>query len=439
MNIGIFKTIIFFIIVIYIVTYINKNFVEIFDVIQDNTKKNLTTYPQYIYIYIPLMFFIASKANLFQYADGFFELYIQKMGNSVNNHKTSYSKASYFIGIITIISIYIFALLSTASACALGNEDVVIYSSICLLMYFYFKFKNIIGLKEVYTELLIYLGYAIGLLIGYGSMLSTFIYIIEHMVVNKDINFFSNIGPIVFAIPFIYYLVGEKENLIKIDNLSFKLKSFGYIALFSVLMGVISFLFLKSINFMFNTIKKSKFNNLYVIGFGFILAFILKKNGFISLKPSQQYINEEFQASINREKLKKLEEENNYDELEKLKKLENQGKFNTDNKFNLTFLLTRLVNCATGLSAGLIGGFIIPSITIGCMFGSVLSEYTNVSQKNLMFLGMIAFLSPFLGTPITSALLVNKISNQKYDLLPLSIAVSFISYFTYTLLKKRFF
>ena len=233
--------------------------------------------------------------------------------------------------------------------------------------------------------------------------------------------------------------MGEKENLIKIDNLSFKLKSFGYIALFSVLMGVISFLFLNSINFMFNTIKKSKFNNLYVIGFGFILAFILKKNGFISLKPSQQYINEEFQASINREKLKKLEEDNNYDELEKLKKLENQGKFNTDNKFNLTFLLTRLVNCATGLSAGLIGGFIIPSITIGCMFGSVLSEYTNVSQKNLMFLGMIAFLSPFLGTPITSALLVNKISNQKYDLLPLSIAVSFISYFTYTLLKKRFF
>jgi H+/Cl- antiporter ClcA len=306
-------------------------------------------------------------------------------------------------------------------------------------MYFYFKFKNIIGLKEIYTELLIYLGYAIGLLIGYGSMLSTFIYIIEHMVVNKDINFFSNIGPIVFAIPFIYYLVGEKENLIKIDKLSFKIKSFGYIALFSVLMGVISFLFLKSINFMFNTIKKSKFNNLYVIGFGFILACILKKNGFISLRPSQQYINEEFQASINREKLKKLEEENNYDELEKLKKLENEGKFNTDNKFNLTFLLTRLVNCATGLSAGLIGGFIIPSITIGCVFGSVLSEYTNVSQKNLMFLGMIAFLSPFLGTPITSALLVNKISNQKYDSLPLSISVSFISYFTYTLLKKRFF
>jgi H+/Cl- antiporter ClcA len=190
---------------------------------------------------------------------------------------------------------------------------------------------------------------------------------------------------------------------------------------------------------MFNTIKKSKFNNLYVIGFGFILACILKKNGFISLRPSQQYINEEFQASINREKLKKLEEENNYDELEKLKKLENEGKFNTDNKFNLTFLLTRLVNCATGLSAGLIGGFIIPSITIGCVFGSVLSEYTNVSQKNLMFLGMIAFLSPFLGTPITSALLVNKISNQKYDSLPLSISVSFISYFTYTLLKKRFF
>ena len=439
MNVNIIKTIIFFIIAIYIITYTNKHFVEIFDVVQENTKKNLTMYPQYIYIYVPLIFFIASKAILFQYADGFFEVNIANDSDSVNNHKTAYSKTSHFVGIVSIIAIYIFSLLSTASGSALGDEDVVIYSSICLLMYFYFKVKNILGLKEIFTELIIYLGYAIGLMIAYGSMLSAFFYTIEHMVVNKDINFFSNFGPMVFAIPYIYYLTGEKKNLIKIDNLSFNFKSFGYIALFSVLMGAISFGFFKSIIVMFNAIKTSKFNNLYVIGFGFILAFIIKKIGFISLHPSQYAMNEAFQVVINQEKLKKLEEEKKYDELEKLKKLENEGKFNTENKFNLTFLLARLVNCATGLSAGLTGGLIIPSVTIGCGFGSVLSEYTNVSKQNLMFLGMIAFLSPFLGTPITSALLVNKISNQKYDTLPLSIAVSFISYFTYTLLKKRFF
>ena len=179
-----------------------------------NTKKNLTEYSKYIFIYVPIMFWIASKAKYFQLADGFFELYIKKMIDSVNNHENAYSKTNYFTGGISNIAIYIFSLLATASGAALGDEGVIIYSSICLLLYFYFKFKNILGLQDVYTELIIYLGYAIGFTITYGSMISTFFYILEHMVINKDINFFSNFGVMLCAIPFIYYLVGEKDNLI---------------------------------------------------------------------------------------------------------------------------------------------------------------------------------------------------------------------------------
>ena len=438
LDMKIFTTIVFFIIAIFIIVHMNETFFNVFDVVQMNTKRNLIDYSKYIFIYVPIMFWIASKSKYFQLADGFFELYIKKMIDSVNNHEHAYSKTNYFAGGISNIAIYIFSLLSAASGAALGDEGVIIYSSICLLLYFYFKSKNILGLKEVYTELIIYLGYAIGFTITYGSMISTFFYILEHMVINKDINFFSNFGIMVCAIPFIYYLVGEKDNLIKIDTLSFKLQNFGYTGLFSILMGIISFGFFKSINLMFNHVKNSKFNNLYVIGFGFLLAFIIKKLGFLTMGVGESAINEGFQAVINQQKLKQLEKEQKYDELEKLKKLEKEGKFDTTNRFNAYSVFGRMVNCIISISSGLTGGLVIPTMTIGCGLGSVLSKYSPIPQENLMYLGMTSFLSPFLDAPITSALVINKISNQSSHTLPLSLCVSFISYFTYTFLNKKF-
>ena len=433
----IFTTIIFFIIAIYIIIRMNNTFFDIYDVVQMNTKQNLINYSKYIFIYVPIMFYIASKAKYFQLADGFFELYITKMIQSVNSHKNAYYKTDYFIGAISNIAIYIFSLLAIASGAAIGDEGVIIYSSVCLLLYFYFKTKNTLGLKEVYTELIIYLGYAIGFTITYGSMISTFFYILEHMLINKDINFFSNFGVMVCAIPFIYYLVGEKDNLIKIGKLSFQLKNFGYIGLFSVIMGVLSFGFFKSIDFIFNYVKTSKFNDLYVILFGFIVAFIIKKLGFLSMGIGESAINEGFQAVANNDKLKQLEKEKKYEEVEKLKKLEKEGKFDTTSRFNIYSVVGRMVNTNVSISSGLTGGLIIPGMTIGCGIGSVLSEYIPIPQQNLMYLGMTAFLSPFLDAPITSALVINKISNQSYDTLPLSLCVSFISYFTYTFLKNK--
>ena len=438
LDIKIFKTIIFFIIAIFIIVHINETFFDTYDVIQTNTKKNLINYSQYIFIYVPIIFWVASKAKYFQLADGFFELYINKMLTSVNNHENAYSKTNYFVGGLSTIAIYIFSLLTTASGAALGDEGVIVYSSICLLLYFYFKSKNVLGLKDVYTELIIYLGYAIGFTITYGSMISTFFYILEHMVINKDINFFSNFGIMVCAIPFIYYLVGEKDNLIKIDKLSFQFKNFGYIAMFAILMGFISFGFFKSINVIFNHVNASKFNNLYVIVFGFILAFIIKKLGFLTMGVGESAINEGFQAVKNQEILKQLEKEQKYDELEKLKKLEKEGKFDTINRFNIYSVFGRIVNCIISISSGLTGGLIVPTMTIGCGLGSILSKYTPIPQKNIMYLGMTSFLSPFLDAPITSALVINKISNQTYETLPLSLCVSFISYFTYKFLTNKF-
>jgi hypothetical protein len=101
----IFTTIVFFIIAIFIIVHMNQTFFNIFDVIQTNTKQNLIHYPQYTFIYVPLMFWIASKASYFKLDGGFFELYIKKMIDSVNNHKNAYSKTNYFVGGMSNIAI----------------------------------------------------------------------------------------------------------------------------------------------------------------------------------------------------------------------------------------------------------------------------------------------------------------------------------------------
>ena len=434
------KTIIFLIVSIYIVVNMNKPFFHIYEHILTNTKEILTNYSQYIYVYVPLLFWFASKAKEFKYTDGYFELYINKMLKSVTDRENYYSKTHFFHGALSNIAIYIFSLLAVASGAGLGDEGVIIYSSVCLMLYFYFKIKDVLGLHNIYTELLIYIGYAIGFTVIFGSAITTFFYILENMLAYKDANFFSNFGVMLCAIPFINYLVNEEEHPIKIDEITFGFENIGYVILFSVVLGIISFLILKNIHFLFTFIKNSNLSNLYVIGFGFLLAFMIKKIGFSSMSFGLSEINEGFQAVINKQKMKKLEENKQYEELDELKKLEKEGKFDTQDRFGIYGLLGRIISVIISIASGLTGGLVIPALTIGCGLGSVVSKYTNakIDQYELMFLGMVGLVSSFLNAPITSAVLLNKICNQPYRSIPSSLGVSFISYFTCRFLQSRF-
>jgi H+/Cl- antiporter ClcA len=414
----------------------NKHFFHIYEDILKNTGEILTNYKKYIYLYVPVLFWVASKAKYFKYTDGYFELYISKMLESVTEHKNYYSKTPFFHGALSNIAIYIFSLLAVASGAGLGDEGVIIYSSISLLLYFYFKTKDILGINNVYTEVIIYLGYAIGFTIIFGSAIVTLFYILETMFHYKDANFFSNFGIMICAIPFIKFLIGKQENPIKIDKITFSYNNVGYILLFAILMGILSFVILKNIYFLFTFIKDSKFNNLYVVAFGFLLAFMIKRIGFSSMSFGLSEINEGFQATINKEKIKKLEEDKNYYQLDKLKQLEKEGKFDTTDRFSVYGILGRIISVIISISAGLTGGLLIPALTIGCGIGSLLSKYTNIDQHKLMFLGMVALVSSFLNAPITSAILINKLCNQPYDSIPLSLGVSLISYFTYRFLRN---
>jgi H+/Cl- antiporter ClcA len=419
------KTIIFFIVLIYFIVHLNKYFFDIYGVVQRNTKKILLDHNKVFYIYIPIVFLIASTARYFYHSSGIYELYIKHAFSSLDEHKKYFNDSSLFSGGISILAIYIYSLIAVASEAGVADEGMIIYTSISILIYFYFKLKPVLGLKEIYTEIIIYLGFAVGFTIVYGSMISTFIYVIETMLVNKDMNFFSNFGIMVCAIPFIKYLVGDKESFIKVEKLTFDIKYYGFIALFSVILGIIAFLFFNAIIFLLNYIKKSKYNNFIILGFGFILAFIIKQLGFLTFGIGEDAITNAFNHNSDKE------------ELEKEKNKDNE-KINKITKFSEYNVIGRIVNCIISVGCGLTGGILVPAMTIGCGLGSVLSKYTSMDQKNLMYLGITAFLSPFLRAPVTSAVVINRISNQPYSSLPVSLGASFISYLTYNFMNKKF-
>jgi H+/Cl- antiporter ClcA len=457
----IIKTIIFFIVLIYFIVHINKYFFNIYGIVQNKSKDILTNYSKYFHIYIIILFFIASTARYFYHSSGLFDLYINNSLQSLNHHTKFFNDNSFFAGGLSIIAIYIFSLLAVASEAGVADEGMIIYTSISILLFAYFKFKSIFNLKDVYTEIIIYLGIAVGFTIIYSSIISTFVYIIETMLINKDQHFFSNFGVMVCAIPFIDFLVGDKHSFMQLEKLYFDSKQYGFIALFSFILGIISLLFYKSILSLYNFIKKSKYSNLFILGFGLILSFIIKKLGFLTFGIGEEAITNAFESVKEKEKLKKEKQdlqakenqmkskqgseqthETNQEQSQE-KKINKQIEKDTKNiekitVFNEYTVLGRIVNCIISVGCGLTGGILVPTMTIGCGLGSLFSKYTSIPEKNLMYLGISGFLSPFLRAPITSALVINRISNQPYNTLPLSIAVSFISYFTYNFINKKF-
>lgn len=455
------NTIFFFIIIIYFIIHVNNYFFKIYGVVQKKTKDILTDYNKYFHIYIPILFIISSFARYFYHSDGLFDLYINRAIQSLNNHTKFFNDHSFFAGSVSIIAIYIFSLLAVASEAGVADEGMIIYTSISMLLFLYFKFKSIFNLKDIYTEIIIYLGIAVGFTIIYSSTISTFVYIIETMIINNDQNFFTNFGVMICAIPFIDYLVGHKHNFIELENLTFNIKQYGYIVLFSFILGILSFLFFKSILSLYNFIKKSNYSNLIILSFGFLLSFIIKKLGFLTFGIGEDAITNAFKSVKEKEKLEKEKQDlqakkqqmkskqgnkqNSQQNPQQTPKQALDKELNNDNKnikkitvFNEYNVLGRIVNCIISVGCGLTGGILVPAMTIGCGLGSIFSKYTSIPEKNLMYLGISGFLSPFLHAPVTSALVINRISDQPYNTLPISIAVSFISYFTYNFMNKKF-
>jgi CIC family chloride channel protein len=348
------------------------------------------------------------------------------MLSSVNSDKAEYNKPNPFIDELSIVAIILFSLLTTISGSSLGSEAVMIYLSVALMNYLYFKFKKLLGLHDINTELLIYTGYAIGFGATFTSLISSVIFILEKMVINhSSILYTPNVIILLFIVLFIHSLFKSRIPIFNIKKIHFDYYNtidILYIVILSLIIGVVCFLFFTSFITLYNSLKHFKYKDFVVLAFGILLAFMIKRYGMFVTGNNEVIINEGFK----------------------------NARVNTSETFNYKNVIGKIINCIISLGSGLSGGIILPAMTIGAGLGSVYSnllshKYFNSIQtivpmtmpiENIMYVGMVAFLSPMLDAPITSAVVINQISNQSFNTIPISIVASFISYYTYKKLHK---
>jgi len=431
-----FKTALFLIVIIILITKFNSYYRDIYDRVFEISGKNIQFFvinnTFFLYIYVTALFFLASKGSLFELTNGYYGSYIKKMLSSVNSDKAEYNKPNPFIDDLSIVAIILFSLLTTISGSSLGSEAVMIYLSVALMNYLYFKFKKLLGLHDINTELLIYTGYAIGFGATFTSLISNVIFILEKMVINHSgILYTPNVIILLFIVLFIHSLFKSRIPIFNIKKIHFdyyNTTDILYIVILSLIIGVVCFLFFTSFITLYNSLKHFKYKDFVVVVFGALLAFMIKTYGMFVSGNNEVIINEGFKNAGFKNGTNDVNSEN----------------------FNYKNILGKLINCIISLGSGLSGGIILPAMTIGAGLGSVYSnllshKYFNSIQtivpmtmpiENIMYVGMVAFLSPMLDAPLTSAVVINQISNQSFNTIPISIVASFVSYYTYKKLHK---
>lgn len=413
-------------------SYYRYIYERVFEISEKNIENFIKNNPSILYIYVTVLFFLASKCSLFEFSDGYYNSHIKKMLLSVTSVKDENNKPNPFIGELTILVVIMFSLLTTISGSGLGSEGVMIYLSVSLMVYLYFKFKPFLNLSDINTELLIYTGYAIGFDATFTSLISTIIFIFEKMIVNHStILCTPKVVILLFIVLFIHSLLKSRIPILNIGVIQFDYYSITnllYIGIFSAIIGVICFLFFTSFIGLYNTLKKFKYKDFVVVMFGILLAFMIQTCGMFITGPSETVINDGFKNART-----------------------NTATYgNSSEKFNYKNVVGKIINCIISFGSGLSGGIIIPSMTIGSGLGSLYSnllthKYFNSIQtivpmtmpiENIMYIGMVAFLSPMLDAPVTSAVVINQISKQSFNTIPISLISSFISYYTYKKLHK---
>lgn len=398
-----------------------------FEISEKYIKSFLTTNHVLLYIYITVLFFLASRSFLFTFANGYYSSYIKQMLLSISVNINDNNKPKPFVEELSIIAVILFSLITSISGSGLGSEGVMIYLSITLIIYLYFNCKKLLNLSDINTELLIYSGYAIGFGATFTSVISTIIFIFEKMFINhSNILYTFNTITIIFIVLLVHCFIKNRNPILTIEKIHFdyyNISNLLYIVILSIIIGVICFLFFTSFISLYNTIKNYKYRDVMVIIFGILLAYMIQTCGLFISGSSESVINEGFKNARSK---------------------------NINEKFNYKNVIGKIVNCIISLGSGLPGGIVIPSMTIGSGIGSLYSNLLTckcfesikniipmtVPVEHFMYIGIVAFLSPMLDAPISSAVVINRISNQSFNTIPISLLSSFISYYTYKKLHK---
>lgn len=399
-------TFIFIIVTLFFIGYICQLYKHTFVNLSLASKLNIVKNPSVLYLLSPLFFWIASRTFLFKNANG-------PLMNNMNNIFKNLNEPNIFKKIVpfsSLLAIVVSSLVTVFSGGSLGSETIIIYISILLLLYMFNYFKKY--LVEINVENLLYLGYIFGVTIAFKSPLSSAVLVLEKSLRSNSKKIVSNFIFCLIGILIAYSLVDKSKDIFTSPPVSFtySISHFLKYSFLAIFCGVLASVLFKIMTEMFNTVQnlvtKSKtMLNVIPIFFGFCLAAIINNvNGGIEMTGEGiTMVNCEFSKAC---------------------------------VYDFKILLGFLVNVILTFISGCSGGHKWVFMSMGGGIGSVYNNFTTLPSTQTIIIGMNSFFSAILGNPISSAFIISSLTNQNYDTLPMLIAMSLISYYSYKYSNK---
>ena len=399
-------TFIFIIVTLFFIGYICQLYKHTFVKLSFDAKLNIVKNPSALYLLSPLFFWIASRTFLFKNANG-------PLMNNINNMFKNLNEPNIFKKIVpfsSLLAVVASSLVTVFSGGSLGSETIIIYISVLLLLYMFNYFKNY--LVEINVENLLYLGYIFGVTVAFKSPLSSAILVLEKSIRGNSKKIVSNFIFCCIGILIAYYLMDKSKDIFTSQPVSFtySVSHFLQYSFLAIFCGVVASVLFKTMTEMFNTVKnlvtKSKtLLNIIPIFFGFCLAALINNvNGGTEMTGEGiTMVNCEFSKAC---------------------------------VYNFKILLGFLVNVVLTFISGCSGGHKWVFMSMGGGIGSVYDDFTTLPSTQTIIIGMNSFFSAIFGNPISSAFIISNLTNQNYDTLPMLIAMSLISYYSYKYSNK---
>ena len=400
-------TFIFFIIVLYCIGYICLLYQDAFTNLSLDAKMNIFKNPKIMYLLTPLLFWIASRSFLFKNANG-------PLNSNIHNLFKNSDFPNYFKSLFpftSILAIIASSLIAVYAGGALGPETPTIYISMLLLLYAHYIFKNVFKTiaSEVNFESLLYLGYVFAITIIFNSPLASFALSIEKSLREGSSNLISNVIYCLFGIFIAYTMVnGRKTGVLfqeKPMEFAYHVTDIIQYLFLAMICGIIASILMKTMTLLFYSVrtlvnKSAVLLNIIPILFGFCVAAL------INYSDSPTKIVGSGIKLVNCE----LNDTCTYD-------------FHVLFQFLSNVILTFISGCS--------GGQKFVFMSIGGGIGSLYDNFTSVPHIQSIIIGITSFFSTIFGNPISSALIILKTTNLSYESLPMLIAASLASYYTF--------
>lgn len=394
-------TFIFIIVTLFFIGYVCKLYKLTFVKLSLDAKVNIKKNPSALYLLSPLFFWMASRAFLFKNANGPLMTNIHELFKNLNE-PNMFKKIVPFSSLLAVIAS---SLLTIISGGSLGSETIVIYISVLLLLYIFSYFKNY--LTEINVENLLYLGYMFGTTIAFKSPLSSVVLVLEKSLRDGSKKIVSNFIFCCIGILIAYSLLDDSKDIFTSPSVSFtySVSHFLQYSFLAIFCGVLASVLFKIMIEMFNMVKKlvmksTTLLNIIPIFFGFCLAALINNvNGGSEMTGEGiSMVNCEFSKSC---------------------------------VYDFKILLGFLVNVVLTFISGCSGGHKWVFMSMGGGIGSIYDNITTLPPVQTIIIGMNSFFSAIFGNPISSAFIISSLTNQHYDTLPMLIAMSLISYYSY--------